>query len=331
MAITVEPTLIETNGITLAAYERAPEDEAKPLPVVFCHGFPELGYSWRYQLDALSQAGYHALAPDMRGFGRSSVPGDVTAYTMEQCCADVAGLIRAKGYDKAVLVGHDFGGLLVWSMPFYQPDVIAGIASICTPFTPRAKHEPISMFNHIYGEDNYINRFQEPGFMEARFNPDMAKVFRMLMRSDEGQGTPLGNPDELNVKMMEWWKHIEEDESQWGGRVFLSEDEINTYADEYKRAGGFTGGFNWYRNITQGWERMADFQTPGKKIHFDFPVLQMMPDRDPSSPPFLADAMPKFCNDYAYQLITGAGHWAQQEQPDQVNEALLGWLKEKFD
>jgi len=330
MALGFEPTMVETNGITLAAYESKPQGAAKPVPVVFCHGFPELGFSWRYQLDALAAQGYHAIAPDLRGFGRSSVPEDVADYTMEQCCADVAGLIKALGYDKAILVGHDFGGLLVWSMPFYQPGVIAGIASICTPFTPRAKHEPISMFNHIYGENNYINRFQEPGFMEARFNPDMAKTFRMLMRTDEGHGTPLGNPDQLDVKMMEWWSHIEEDESTWGGRVFLSDDEIATYAAEYARAGGFTGGFNWYRNITQGWERMGDFQKPGEKIYFDFPVLQMMPDKDPASPPFLADGMPKFCTDYSYALITDAGHWAQQEQPGQVNDALLGWLGEKF-
>ena len=329
MSVWGTPTMVETNTITLAAYEARPEGVPKPVPVVLCHGFPELGFSWRHQLQALSRAGYHAIAPDLRGFGRSTVPADISAYTMEQCCADVAGLIGALGYERAVLVGHDFGGLLVWSMPFYQPGVIAGIASICTPFTPRAKHEPISMFNHIYGEDNYINRFQEPGFMEARFNPDMAKTFRMLMRADEGEGTPLGKAGELDVKMMEWWKHIEEDEAGWGGRVFLSDDEIETYAREYANAGGFTGGFNWYRNITQGWERMGDFQKPGEKIIFDFPVLQMMPTHDPASPPFLADGMPKFCPDYEYALIEGAGHWAQQEKPDQVNAALLGWLEKK--
>lgn len=330
MAHFPQPERIATNGIELAVWQKKPAGKAHTLPIVFCHGFPELGYSWRHQLDAAAAAGFHAIAPDLRGYGRSDVPDDTTSYDMKTATADVAGLVKALGYDTAIFVGHDFGGMLVWALPFYQPDMIAGIASICTPFTPRAKNEPISMFNHIYGENNYINRFQEPGFMEARFDPDPGKLFRMMMRVDEGQGTPLGQAGHLDTSMMEWWAKIETDEATWPGRVFLDEDELQFYVDAYNAAGGFKGGFNWYRCLSRTWEDMAQFYPEGVRIKLDFPTLQMMPDADPSSPPMLADGMPKFCTDYDYKLITGAGHWAQQEQPAQVNAALTDWLERKF-
>lgn len=325
---------IKANGLNFALYQARPAKDYGGEPkglVLLCHGFPELGYSWRHQLQPLADAGWHAVAPDLRGFGQSDVPEDPTQYAMDSCTKDVAAIINALGYDQAVLVGHDFGGMLVWAVPFFQPQVIRGVASICTPFTPRAKHEPIAMFNHHYGEDNYINRFQQPGFMEEHFNKDISHVFKMMMRRDVGEGTPLGQAGHLDTSMMEWWKKILQDEKEWPGEMFLSDEELQTYTDLYKNAGGFTGGFNWYRNLTRTWELMEQYQpVGGEKPQMAFPTLQMMPDKDPSSPPFLADGMEKFCPDMERVEITDAGHWAQQEQPAQVNAALIDWLGRKF-
>ena len=118
MANFPRPTMIETNGIRLAVYE-----QGKGFPVVLCHGFPELAYSWRHQLPALAKAGYHVLAPDQRGYGASDRPEEVAAYGIDQLCGDLVGLLDARGITKAVFVGHDWGGAIVWMMPILHPDL----------------------------------------------------------------------------------------------------------------------------------------------------------------------------------------------------------------
>lgn len=135
-----DPSFVETNGIKMAVYE-----QGDGFPVVFCHGFPELAYSWRHQLPALAEAGYHAIAPDQRGYGRTDRPDEIEAYSLEHLCNDMVGLLDAKNIEKAVFCGHDWGGLVVWMMPILHPDRVAGVIGVNTPLTPRPPIPPIQI------------------------------------------------------------------------------------------------------------------------------------------------------------------------------------------
>ncbi len=136
-----EPTMIKTNGIDMAVYEMGPKDG---VPVVMCHGFPELAYSWRHQLPALAAAGYRAIAPDQRGYGRSARPDGIENYDMAHLTGDLVGMLDTLGIDKAIFAGHDWGGLVVWQMPLFHESRVAGIIGVNTPFLPRPPMDPIA-------------------------------------------------------------------------------------------------------------------------------------------------------------------------------------------
>jgi microsomal epoxide hydrolase/non-specific protein-tyrosine kinase len=153
------PQAIKTNGIEMAFYE-----QGKGLPVVLCHGWPELAYSWRYQMQPLADAGYRAIAPDQRGYGYSSCPPNVEDYDIQHLTDDLCGLLDALETDKAVFVGHDWGGSVIWGMGLLHPDRVAGLVGVNTPFRPRSDIEPIALMKEFFGKNMYIVRFQEPDF-----------------------------------------------------------------------------------------------------------------------------------------------------------------------
>lgn len=159
-----DPTMVSTNGIDMAVYEAGPKDG---FPVVLCHGFPELAYSWRHQLPALAAAGYRVIAPDQRGYGRTSRPDAVDAYDMVHLTGDLVGMLDALGLRKAVFVGHDWGGLVVWQMPLMHADRVEGVIGVNTPFLARPPIDPIMGMKALYGEDMYIVYFQKPGEADA--------------------------------------------------------------------------------------------------------------------------------------------------------------------
>ncbi len=176
-----EPTMIKTNGIDMAVYEAGPKDG---LPVVMCHGFPELAYSWRHQIPALAAAGFRAIAPDQRGYGSTSRPDAVRDYDMPHLTGDLAGLLDALGVKKAVFCGHDWGGLVVWQMPLYHPDRVAGVIGVNTPFLARPPIDPIMGMRAMFGENMYIVYFQKPGEADAALARDVGKSFRFFMRKN---------------------------------------------------------------------------------------------------------------------------------------------------
>ncbi len=164
--------------IHLAVHEQG-EGEDRPA-VVFCHGFPELAYSWRHQLPMVADAGFRAIAPDQRGYGASSAPGEVAAYGLGQLCGDLADLLDTLEIDKAVFVGHDWGGFVAWAMPVLHPDRVAGVAGICTPYTP---FPGTDFLRSMFGDDEkmYMLWFQEPGVAEAVMDPRVRMTFEKLM------------------------------------------------------------------------------------------------------------------------------------------------------
>src|SRR6185436_13589328 len=155
-----QPKFAPTNGITMAYYEAGPRSD---VPVVLCHGFPELAFSWRHQIKALADAGRWVIAPDQRGYGLTPGPVQVEAYDMAHLTGDLIGLLDHLGAEKAIWCGHDWGGIVVWQIPLMHPDRTAGVIGLNTPFIARSDIDPIERFTLLFGEDMYIVHFQTPG------------------------------------------------------------------------------------------------------------------------------------------------------------------------
>ena len=314
------PTMIKTNGIDMAVYEAGPKDG---LPVVLCHGFPELAYSWRHQLPALAAAGYRVLAPDQRGYGATSRPAPVEDYDMAHLTGDLAGMLDAFGLKDAIFVGHDWGGLVVWQMPIYQTSRVKGVIGVNTPFFGRPPIDPIMGLKALRGENNYVVFFQKPGIADAVLAKDVAKTFRFFMRKNLVKASEFEHlPPEL--KNFELVQAIEADESGFRGELLLTQEEMKVFVDAYTVT-GFTGGINWYRNLTRNWEQSGTME---QRVHV--PGLMIMAEDDVVLPPSLTDGMERFVPDLERVLIKDCGHWTQQEHPEETNRAMIEWLKRRF-
>src|SRR5690349_4504905 len=173
--------LVETNGVQLRVIDAG--ERGAPV-VVLAHGFPELAYSWRHQIPALAEAGYRVLAPDQRGYGGSSKPESVAAYDIVELAADIVGLLDDVDAERAVIVGHDFGGVVAWGAPLLHPDRFAGVVGLSVPPVPRSKVPTTHAFRKVFGDNFfYILYFQEPGPADAELNRDPATTMRKLMGS----------------------------------------------------------------------------------------------------------------------------------------------------
>jgi pimeloyl-ACP methyl ester carboxylesterase len=289
---------VATNGIELHVAE-----EGQGKPVILCHGFPELWYSWRHQLPALAEAGYRAVAPDLRGYGDSSIPEEVDAYDLPTLAGDVVGLLDDLGDDQAVFVGHDWGAFVVWHIAVAHPDRVAGVVGMSVPFIPRAPAPPIDIFRKNMGEDFYIVWFQEPGVADEALGRD---VRRTLTTS--------------RVWTSEW----AEGEEELRPPKWMGEEDMDVYVETFERT-GFTGGLNYYRNIDRNWELIE----PLAERHVEQPALFITGSRDPVRS-FAPDAvMDSWVDDLRGKVvIEGTGHWVQQQSPDEVNDALLKFLHE---
>jgi pimeloyl-ACP methyl ester carboxylesterase len=308
---------VDTNGVRLRVVEAG--DRGAPV-VVLAHGFPELAYSWRHQIPALVQAGYHVLAPDQRGYGGSSRPDAIDAYNIRELTTDIVGLLDDIGAEQAVWVGHDWGAPVVWHAPLLHPDRVAAVAALSVPATPRSKTPPTQAWRKTFGENFfYILYFQEPGIADAELNGDPARAIRRLMgglrtSADKAAGMrmvapgPEGFIDRLPEPdaLPEW----------------ISQDELDHYITEFSRT-GFTGGLNWYRNFDRNWELTAELAD----MKILVPCLFIGGTADPVLAFTRADRAAEIVSGpYRQVMIAGAGHWLQQERPDEVNAILLEFL-----
>ena len=314
-----EPRMIRTNGIDMAVYEMGPKDG---LPVVLCHGFPELAYSWRHQLPALAKAGYRAIAPDQRGYGRTSRPEAVADYDMPHLTGDLTGLLDALGLKKAVFAGHDWGGIVVWQMPVYHPDRVAGVIGVNTPFL-HFPMDPIDALRAMRGDNNYVVYFQKPGLADAALAKDVGKTFRFFMRKNVATAKEFEHAPQA-AKNFELVHALEQDETGFRGEPLLTDAEMKVFVDTYKRT-GFTGGINWYRNLSRNYEL-------GKSMEqiVRVPGLMIMAEDDVVLPPSMTEGMERFVPDLEKVLIRHCGHWTQQEHPEETSRAMIDWLKRRF-
>lgn len=307
-------------GIALSVHE-AGDGPA----VVLCHGFPELSYSWRHQIPALSRAGFRAIAPDQRGYGASDRPDPVEAYDIHHLCGDLVALLDALGLERAVFVGHDWGGLVVWNMPLLHPDRTAGVVGVNTPYVPRGDASLIQTLRTLTGGDDdrhYILWFQEPGVADAALAARTRRVFEVLMR---GGVDPEKTRAALRMERGDMNPFRRVDELSAAGPEILSPEELSHYVRAFEET-GFTGGINWYRNFHRNWETTP--QLTGAKI--PVPSLMVTAAWDLALPPSMAAGMPAVVPDLETASIEACGHWTQQEKPEELNRILVGWLTRRF-
>ena len=307
---------IATNGIELSVQEAG----TGPA-VLLCHGWPELGHSWRHQIAALADAGYQVLAPDMRGYGASDAPHDIADYTMLHLVGDMVGLLDALEIPQAVIAGHDWGAPVAWQAALMRPDRFRAVAGLSVPYARRGRRANLAAMREAGRYRYYQLYFQHPGLAEAELEADVRMSLMRLYYGISG-AAPL------------WDGMVSEDGKLLGGVPerqappdWLTGEDFETYVRAYKKT-GFRGGLNWYRNL----ERNHALLAPWAGASVTVPALFIAGERDPVIASAVAQrsiaALPESCPRFAgSHIIPGAGHWVQQEAPAPVNAALLGFLK----
>jgi pimeloyl-ACP methyl ester carboxylesterase len=314
---TAQTRTLSVNGIQMHIAELG----TGPL-VICCHGWPELGYSWRHQMPALAAAGYRVVVPDMRGFGKTEAPPNIDQYTLLHLVGDIVALVYALGEKQAVIIGHDWGAPVAWNCAMLRPDMFPKVVAMSVPHRPRAPAAPIAVLKQQGMHNFYWCYFQTPGVAEAEFERDVPVTMRKIIYGVSGDAGARENPlmleegggflDRLHVpdKMPAW----------------TSEADVDVFAKEFERT-GFRGGLNWYRNIDRNWELTA----PWEGALIQQPALFIAGTRDPVIAGKRGEAaiaaMRKVVPNLKEVMIEKAGHWIQQEKPEEVNEAVVQFLK----
>ncbi len=305
------------NGIELDVVEAG--DPTGPA-VVLSHGFPECAHSWRHQLEPLAAAGYHVMAPDQRGYGRSTAPTDVAAYGIDGLGGDLLGLLDDAGHDDAVFVGHDWGALVVWDLARLHPGRVGAVINASVPYTPWPA-PPTELFRAQFGDRFfYILYFQTVGPAEAELEADVDRTMRTILWAASGDGLPDRPPDPLPAEGTGFL-----DAMAAAGPVptelpaWLTAHDLATYVDSFE-ASGFFGPISWYRNLDANHERAKDLPAPTMPVWF----IGGTRDAVIASRPGYVESMDATLPDFrGATLIDGAGHWTQQEAPEEFNRALL--------
>jgi len=294
--------------------------------VLLVHGFPELSISWRAQVDALAAAGFRAVAPDMRGYGETEKPADRDSYSILHLVGDMVDLVRALGEERCVVVGHDWGAAVAWHCALMRPDLFTAVAGLSVPFQPRRPKGPptaaVAALSKRAGlGDLYISRFQADD-AHAAFDADPATALRKMFHAYDG-ATPVGRqstgflPEGVGLT-----ESIADDAAL---PPWMSEPHFDEYVAAFS-AGGFRAPLDWYRCLDLNWAQTAFLQDARIRV----PAAFMVGERDPVryyAGPHEA-AMRDWIPDLRVQrVLPGAGHWIQQERPEEVNAFLLDFLR----
>lgn len=306
---------VATNGIELNIAEAG----EGPL-VLLLHGFPESWYSWRHQFAPIAAAGYHVVAPDMRGYGKSDKPPNITDYVQTEVIKDIIGLIPALGYETAVVIGHDWGAPTAWSTALFHPDKVRAVGGLSVPFMPRSPVQPMPMMREMFkGQFFYQLYFQEPGVAEAEFEKDMYTGLRKFLIMAAGETdltklTPKTEHDDLLTSLP-----YPETLPKW-----LTDADLDFYVSEFK-ASGMRGPINYYRNHDLHWQLTEGAPT---EIHQPAMFIAGTADGVVMMAAAAIEMMPHFVKDLRInKMIPGIGHWTQQEAPEAVNETILEFLR----
>ena len=326
-----EPTqrMIESNGIRLNIAE-----QGKGPLLLLCHGFPESWYSWRHQIEALAAAGFHAVAPDMRGYGKSDAPEAIDQYTIFHLVGDLVGLLDALEAQTAVIVGHDWGANIAWQAARLRPDRFRAVVALSVPFRPRGPVRPTSVMPRTADAQFYQLYFQEPGVAEAELERDPRATVRNMLYGASGDGAAAARAAAASSGASPNLGMVPKGGGFLRGSgapatlpAWLSEADIDFYAGEFKRS-GFRGPLNYYRNIDRNWELTAAFA--GVKV--TVPALYVAGDRDmvvsfPGTAELLANLKQFVPALRDIQMLAGCGHWTQQERASEVSTAIIDFVR----
>ncbi|XP_055666134.1 bifunctional epoxide hydrolase 2 isoform X4 [Falco peregrinus] len=290
-------------------------------PVIcLCHGFPESWLSWRYQIPALADAGFRVIAVEMKGYGESTAPPDVKEYSQEQICKDLVVFLDKLGIPQAVLVGHDWGGAVVWNMALFYPERVRAVASLNTPYRPADPTVDIVEKMKTYPTFEYQFYFQEPGIAEAELEKDIGRTLKVLIRSVRQEDRL---PFTLNFHKV--WE-------RGGLLVGFPEDppasqilhgpELQYYIQRFKKS-GFSGPLNWYRNMRPNWH----WALSAKDRKITMPALMVTAGKDVVLHPSMSRGMEEWIPQLHREHIEECGHWTQMERPAVVNRILVKWLE----
>ena len=310
---------VHSNGIKL----RIAEAGTGPL-VLMAHGWPESWYSWRHQITMLADAGYHVVAPDMRGYGESDKPVDVDDYDIIHVAGDLVGILDALGEETAILVGHDWGAIVAWSTVLLHPSRFTALIAMSVPYGGRVAQSPIQSWRETFGENFfYILYHNEPGGVaEAEYDADPRGLISRLYLSPGAPRQPATITD------------AHRSAGGWIGRLgaakelpdWLCQEDLDYVVSQFENA-GFRGGMNYYRNFHRNWEITEHLEGATIKV----PVLFIAGSRDSviagADEERLTATISRAADDLrGVILIPEIGHWVQQEAPAQTNAAMMRFL-----
>ena len=317
----IKATVIKHHRVTINGIKYHYAEAGEGPLVVMLHGFPELWYSWRHQLEALAKAGYHAVAPDLRGFGQSEVTPEVRDYSLFQHASDVKALIDYLGAEQSVIIGHDWGANLMWIMPMLYPQKIEAVVSLSIPFYP----EPRNPAEIRKKWSSVFTNFEKKSVIEAEFEKEPERFFRLFFYGLSGNA-PTGTLEKLYIQTTPEDKLLESFPQTDKLPAWLSQSDLDYYVNAFKKT-GITPALNFYRNTDEDYPKLKMLYQKG----INQPALFIGGAEEGavkfgSTEPMKA-ALPNLRKTI---ILPGCGHWLQQERPAEVNTAIIEFLNKEI-
>lgn len=309
------PRAIDIGSATLSVHEAG----AGPA-VVLVHGWPEIAYSWKNQIEPLARAGYRVIAPDLKGFGASSAPRDKALYDIRHMTDDLVRLLDALSIRRAIFCGHDWGGAIVWPMAQLHPGRVAGVIGVCTPHRAPPPVAPLTIIRKRFGDKHYFIQFQEEGVVELLFEGDVERFFRLMFRRPPTRAAI----EKIGARLLDLPGRFRDGPPPDPATTIISDDDLKVYVDAYRRS-GFHGGVNLYRNVDRNYEIMRSIDPV-----IDKPALWIGAALDAFLPPAGAEGMEKIVPNVEKAIIDDCGHWVMWERPEALNDLLIRWLHAQF-
>jgi pimeloyl-ACP methyl ester carboxylesterase len=296
--------------------------------VLMVHGWPDAWISWRPQMKAVADAGFMAAALDVRGYGESDAPHEVSAYTMTALTGDNAAVIKTLSKDgEAVLIGHDWGAPIVYATAYMRPAVVRAVVGLSSPPAPYPQKKPSAAYAELYPEKLFYQQYftRSEGVAEAEFEADLERFVRIMHFNLSG--------DTTNADPVEALVRPAGSTTLLGGLpdpdplpVWLTVEDIKEYADLFRK-NGMRGPLNRYRAQDIDWDEMRQY----KDLKIEQPAIFIGGTREPSRHmqgfDRYADPVQRYADCRGVYFIEGAGHWLQREAPEQLNKYIVDFLK----
>ena len=320
--------LLQSNNVNI----RTKIEGSGPL-IVLVHGCPESWYSWRYQIPMLSEKGYTVAAIDVRGYGGSSKPQEIEAYRMRELSKDVIGVIDSLGFESAILIGHDWGAPIVWNTAALNEKRVSAVLGLSVPFFPRGKISTIDLFRKIYKDKFFYQLyFQEEGVAEAEFEENMRKYLELTYFSIDARGMKFQKDNAINASSKgPDAKYLEGLPTFDTYPSWITVADMDYLVGEFE-ASGMRGPLNRYRAQQIDFEDLleladAKIKQPSAFLTGKYDPVNFFTGSNYKNDEDLRDRIGKnYENLLSASLLDDAGHWVQQEKPEEVNQFILDFL-----